>query len=193
MRDPILYRLLRPILVLVALICLPKIINKKNIPKKGRVILAGNHTNARDGFLLGTTTKRCVRFVAKDKLTKGKFGFFFKAMGAIPVNREIKDNTVIPAVVNLLNHDRLVGIFPEGTINRTDDIIIPFKKGVIHMSLESGAPIIPFAIIGKYKLFRRSVRITFGEAYHPKTDKIEKEIKVLEAKVIELLNVGGNV
>jgi 1-acyl-sn-glycerol-3-phosphate acyltransferase len=83
---------------------------------------------------------------------------------------------------------------PEGTINRTNDIIMPFKTGVVRMAIGSKKPIIPFAIIGVHKNNYASVEkkplIIFGEAYHPKTDNIEKETKVLEDKVIELMSKG---
>lgn len=48
--------------------------------------------------------------------------------GIIPVDRKIHDATVMPAVNKILSEGGMVGIFPEGTINRTDDIIMPFKK-----------------------------------------------------------------
>ena len=96
-------------------------------------------------------------------------------------------------VVNALNEFRnkvlseggMVGIFPEGTINRTDDIIMPFKKGAVRMSLENNCKILPFAINGKYK--RGKLKIKFGDAYFPETNDIEKETKILEQKVIKLI------
>ena len=47
------------------------------------------------------------------------------------------------------------------TINRTDDIIMPFKFGAVKMCKETGADLIPFVITGKYKLFKRGITIEF--------------------------------
>ena len=52
----------------------------------------------------------------------------FTSCGMIPVDRSVHDKTVIPAAINLLEKEAVIGIFPEGTINRTDEIIMPFKK-----------------------------------------------------------------
>ena len=173
----------------------PIYINKEEIPKKGRVLLAGTHVSKMDALLVASATKRCVRGVGKAELFKNPFSrFLFNGLGAIPVDREKGAASVIPACVRLLEKEELIGIMPEGTINRTDDIIMPFKTGVIRMSLEAKAPIVPFAIIAKvddnYKSFAKGVKIIFGDAYHPKTKEVEKEIKVLETKVIELLKAG---
>lgn len=186
MREPLLYKILRPLLYLwFTLLYKPQIYNKEAIPKKGRAVLAGNHTNNLDCFLIGVSTRRCIRYVAKDSLAKGIAGFFIKQMGIIPVNRKIHDKSVIPSCVRYLNKEAIMGIFPEGTINRTKDIIMPFKKGAVVMAIKTKSPIIPFAITGKYK--KGKIKITFGEQYYPETADAVKEIKVLEDKVIELL------
>ena len=182
----ILYKILRPIVYLIfKIVYKPVIINKENIPKQGRCILAGTHTNNLYFITVGMGTKRPVRYVAKDELMKGIKKYFFKAVGIIPVNRRIHDKSVIPTCVNILYKEQIVGIFPEGTINRTKDIIMPFKKGAVVMSIRAKSKIVPFAINGMYK--RGKLKIIFGEAYYPQTEDIEKETKVLEDKVIDLI------
>ena len=186
MKETIMYKIVRPFLYLYMKIKYnPVIINKEEIPKEGSIILAGNHTNNLDCLLLGYSTKRCIRFIAKDELVKGIKKYFFKAVGIIPVNRKIHDKSVIPKAVEILNNKEIIGIFPEGTINRTENDIIPFKKGAIKMSLESKSYIIPFAINGIYE--KNKISVIFGEKYYPKTNDIEKETKELENKVKELI------
>lgn len=191
MNKMILYKILRPLVyVLFKIVYKPKVINKENIPERGRCILAGTHTNNLDFITVGMGTKRPVRYVAKDELMKGINKYFFKAVGIIPVNRRIHDKSVIPTCVDLLNKEELVGIFPEGTINRTNDLIMPFKKGAVVMSIRAKSKIVPFAINGMYK--RGKLKIIFGEAYYPKTEDIEKETKVLEDKVIDLIKKASD-
>lgn len=192
MKDPIVYKIVRPLIALWFFPTYrPEIINKEVIPKKGKAILVGNHTSKKDGFILAASTRRCVRFIAKDELVNGKAKFFFRRVGLIPVNRRIKDKSVVPAAVKVLNDNHLIGIFPESTINKTKDIIMPFKTGAVRMAIESGSPIIPFAIVGKYTKYTKNVKIVFGDKYHLKTNNIEKEIKILENKVINLIKKYG--
>lgn len=192
MKDPIVYKIVRPILAAWFFSTYrPQMINNEIIPKKTGAVLAGNHISKNDGFILAASTKRCVRFIAKDELTNGPGRFFFKKIGLIPVNRRINDKSVVPAAVELLKKDLLIGVYPESTINKTDDIIMPFKTGAIRMALMSGKPIIPFAIIGKYTFFKKNIKIVFEELYYPETNNIEKERKILENKVIDLIKKYG--
>jgi len=90
MKQPILYRIVRPIItILFKIFFHPTIIGKENIPENKKIILAGNHTNILDSLLLISSTKRTIHFLAKYELTKGPLGFIFKNMGIIPVNRKV--------------------------------------------------------------------------------------------------------
>lgn len=168
MKEPLLYRFIRrPLGTAFKAIFKPTIVGKRYIPESGRIILAGNHTNYLDCILVGCATKRCVHFLAKDELMKGPLKFIFKGMGIIPVNRRTKDKAAFESAIATLNDEKLIGIFPEGTINRTDDIIMPFKFGAVKMSRDANTDIIPFVITGKYKAFERSVKIRFFEPIKP--------------------------
>ena len=160
--------------------------DKEYIPKSGAFILAGNHTSYLDPILLGSSTKRYIHFFAKDSLYKGIKKPIFKSFGIIPVNRTIKDKNALPLGIKYLNENKVIGIFPEGTINRTDKIIMDFKYGAVKMSKESNRPIVPFAIKNKYKFLKKSVKIVFGEPYIVK-DGLEKENEILMNKVKNLL------
>lgn len=154
MRVSWLYRILRPLIwILMRIVFRPKYIGLENIPKSGRVILAGNHTSFYDCVLIISTTNRTVHFLAKDSLMKGFKKILFGNMGIIPVNRAIHDKDALNAAIDALNKDEVIGIFPEGTINRTKDIIMPFKMGAVKMSSATDANIVPFTITGGYKVF----------------------------------------
>lgn len=162
MKEPFLYRIIRiPLGGIFKAIYKPTIIGKELIPESGRIILAGNHTNYFDCILVGCATKRSVHYLAKDELMKGPLKIIFKNMGIIPVNRRTKDKAALETAVQYLNDDKLIGIFPEGTINRTEDIIMPFKFGAVKMASETNTQIIPFVITGKYKAFKRNIKIQF--------------------------------
>ena len=83
----------------------------------------------------------------------------------------------------VLNKDLCIGIFPEGTINRTKDIIMPFKIGAVKMSHDTNSKIVPFIITGKYRVFGKSVRIEFlkpisiGEDLSKENDRLMDIVK----------------
>lgn len=189
MKEPTLYKVLRPILnFLFKLVFHPTIIGKENIPEKGRIVLAGNHTNILDCILLLSSTKRVVHFLAKDELIKGPLAFIFKRLGIIPVNRREKDNNALPMAINFLNKDKVIGIFPEGTINRTKtDTTIPFKKGAVNMAYQSESKLIPFAITGKYNVFGKGITITFDTPYKIESDNSDKETEKLRQKISTMI------
>ena len=176
MKEPLFYRTIRPLVTfLVKIVFRPKYIGLENIPKNGRVILAGNHTNNFDSPLLLSCTKRVIHYLAKQELTQGILGPGFKAMGIIPVNRAIHDKNALNSAINTLKEDKVIGIFPEGTINRTDDIIMPFKMGAVKMASETNAPIVPFTITGKYKAFKKGLTIEFYKPIKIKDEDLTKE------------------
>ncbi len=171
----VLYRISRPIInFLVKLVFHPKYYGLENIPASGRIILAGTHTSLIDCWLLMSSTKRSIHFLAKDELWKGIGKYFFGNIGLIPVNRREKDHNALAMAEEYLNHEYLIGIFPEGTIEKEKEVMLPFKMGAVKMAKDTSTTIIPFAIRGKYNVFGKSVRIKFGSPIKI-TGDLEKE------------------
>ncbi len=191
MKEPTLYKVVKPLLTACfKAVYKPTIVGKRYIPEGGRIILAGNHTNFFDCILVACATKRCVHYLAKDELMKGPKKIIFKGLGIIPVNRRTKDKAAFDAAVKTLNEDKVIGIFPEGTINRTDDVIMPFKYGAVKMSRDADCKIVPFAITGKYKPFERSVKLTFFEPVEPMENLEEANQRLMKIVSEKLINEG---
>ena len=184
--EPIFYKIVRPILKLFISFYKPTYINKEFIPQDSNFILAGNHTSYLDPILVASATRKCVHFFSKDSLYKGIKKPIFKGLGIIPANRNIKDKNALEMGINALNNGLVIGIFPEGTINKTNDIIMPFKYGAVKMSNVTNTLIIPFAIKNKYKLFKKSVIIIFDKPYIVGKN-LEYENKKLMNKVKKML------
>jgi len=176
-KDPLFYRVIaKPVIrAFMRVVYHPKYIGRENIPKDGRIVLAGNHTHNLDCLLIIASSKRVVHFMAKDSLYKGIKKHLFKHMGIIPVNRKIHDKDCLITAKNFLNKDLTIGIFPEGTINRTDDTIMPFKIGAVKMAHDTESKIVPFVIKGKYKLFKNDLRIHYFEPITIKNDILDKD------------------
>ena len=95
----------------------PTVIGKENIPTDGSMLVVGNHVHILDQCLAIIATKRPLHYMAKKEYFDGKFAWFFKFAGCIPVNRQIKDEAAKGAALEVLKHDYALGLFPEGTRN----------------------------------------------------------------------------
>ena len=191
MKEPFFYRFIaRPVVkVFIKLWYHPTVIGLENIPKSGRIVLAGNHTNDMDSVMMVSVVPfRVLHFLAKDSLLTGAKKLIFKGMGIIPVNRAIHDKNALDTAIKALEEEKAVAIFPEGTINRTDDIIMPFKIGAVKMASVTKTPIVPFIITGDYKFGAKNLKIEFLNPINISNDKdLTKDNKKLEKIISEKL------
>lgn len=139
----------------------PTIIGNEKIPEDGRIILAGNHTHFMDCITVAASTERVVHFLAKSELTEPPLRRFFVPFGIIPVHRGQKDKAALESAIEVLNDDKVIGLFPEGKVNEARGTLLPFKFGAVKMAHETNTKIVPFVITGKYKFFRKSIKIQF--------------------------------
>lgn len=165
----------------------PIVINKEVIPKDGPIIICGNHMHVMDQCPVILSTNRMVHYMAKKEYFDGKFAWFFKMSGCIPVNRQIKDNNATEAALEVLQNGKALGLFPEGTRNKTDKIILPFKFGAVSMAQKTGATIVPFATSGEYKRGKDLI-VRFGKPFKVGKDEDLAEVnKKFEDQIISLL------
>lgn len=188
--DTKFYKVVKPIAsFLIRLLFHPKVVGLENIPKSGRIVLAGNHTRFLDPVMLVGIVKRPIHFLAKKELFDGCLSFLVKGMGCVPVNRKIHDKSALNSAIDYLNKDLCVGIFPEGTINKTtDEVILPFKIGAVKMAHDTNSKIVPFIITGKYRIIGRSVRLEFLKPISVSDDldkSNEKLMNIIENKLKE--------
>ncbi|MEG0005682.1 MAG: lysophospholipid acyltransferase family protein [Clostridium sp.] len=133
----------------------------ENIPEGG-AILAANHLSNYDPFLLATTCKRKVRFMAKAELFKSFIEkFIFGGSGMIPVKRGAADIAAIKTSIKALKSGELIGIFVEGTRVKQDEDS-QAKSGVAMLSVKSQKPVVPVNIKSSFKRFS-TITITYGK------------------------------
>ena len=161
------YKLLTPLMrVLFNLYYHPKIINKEVIPKDGPILIVGNHKHVYDQCLTIMATKRVIHYMAKKEYFEGRLAWFFRFVGCIPVNRQIKDTAATAQALEILKNNGAIGLFPEGTRNKTKDIfLLPFKFGTVSMAKKTNATIVPFGLTGDYKFRSKNLVVRYGTPF----------------------------
>lgn len=167
----------------------PTIVGKENIPKSGSIIIAGNHKHLYDQCLAIISTKRIINYMAKKEYFENKkVSWFFKRVGCIPVDRTKKDPKAKEQAINILNNKGAIGIFPEGTRNRTNKVLLPFKYGCVSMAQKTNSYIVPFGISGDYKFRSKNLKIIFGKPFKVNSLTLEEANKKLEEQVLNLIS-----
>lgn len=173
--------------ILLKIIFRPKVIGKENIPNDGSLIFAGNHKHAVDPTLVMSSTNRIVHYMAKEELFKGLHGIIFKKIGLIKIYRNKSNPHAIIEAENILKEGGTIGVFPEGTRNRTENELLKFKHGTVVIAKKTNTKILPFAIKGKYRIFRKGVVIEFGKPIDVSKMEIEEANEYLRNEVLKLL------
>ena len=185
---PILYKILRPIVKPIFLLYYnPKIINKEYIPKDGSILIVGNHIHLFDQCVPIICFKRGIHYMAKKEYFDNVFTrWFFKGTGCISVDRKSKDKDAVSSALSVLNDGGAIGIFPEGTRNRTSDKLLPFKFGAVSLAKKSDSYIVPFGISGKYKI-NGGLTVRFGKPFKVGSSTLEDANKRLYDEILSLM------
>lgn len=183
-----LYKILKIIYsTLLKILYNPKIYGKENIPKQGPIIFVGNHVHAFDPIMVMSNTERIVHYMAKESLFKGIHGAILKAIGSIKVYRTRSNPKAVIEAKKILEKGGAVGIFPEGTRNRTQQELLKFRHGATAIAKQTNSIILPFAIKGEYRTFKNNLTLEFGKPVNIERFEIEEANEFIRNKVLELL------
>lgn len=173
------YAVVKPLLTLLLR---PQINGRGRIPIRGGCIVVANHESPIDPFVLGLACHRTIRFLAKRELFGSRIvRFFLWAFGTIPIERGGGDHRALSAARDLVERGALVGLFPQGTCLPYRHR--PFKRGAARLALETGAPVVPVALVNTEKVLppkRRKVgltrvRILIGEPIRVARSEVTRE------------------
>jgi 1-acyl-sn-glycerol-3-phosphate acyltransferase len=165
------YEVTRVLTVVWSLIAFrARAIGTENVPN-GPVILAPNHASFMDHFFTGAFIRRRVQFMGKSQLFKGVGQWIFSHGGVFPVRRGSHDEEAFITAFAVLNRGGTVVMYPEAGRSRTGKLADRAKPGIGRLALESGAPVVPVAILGSYQVrnWKRlqfpKVTIQFGKPF----------------------------
>ncbi len=133
-------------------------IGREHVPAKGPVLITANHRSFLDPFVIACMARRPMHYVAKQELFANPVAaWLLNALGAFPVARGSSDEEMITTALAILQRGDIVLIFAEGTRVRPGALGRP-RRGIGRLALESGAPVVPVAVIGT-EAIRRGWRI----------------------------------
>lgn len=156
--------------------------NKINLIPEKPIVFAVNHTRFQDTPVICTAIrdelkKRGYVFSGKQKL-----GFldniFFYFYGSLFLDRTSKEDMAMAqkAMEEYLLKDKIMIVFPEGTWNMSDELLmLPMKWGIIKTAQNTDAQIIPTIL--HYDNQTMKCHVSFGEPRQvPKDANLKQEI-----------------
>jgi 1-acyl-sn-glycerol-3-phosphate acyltransferase len=127
-------------------------VDSANVPA-GPLILAPNHASNMDHFFTAAFIRRRIQFMAKSQLfARGPMTWIYSHGGVFPVRRGDQDEEAFISAFSILDRGGAVVLYCEGTRSRTGQLAGSAKPGIGKLALESGAPVVPVAILGSHRV-----------------------------------------
>lgn len=172
---------------------------------EGAVIVC-NHRGSVDPFFVQMLFREPTHwFVAKEYCVNPAIGWFMRQCEVIPTNRAGIDTAATKLAIRLAAAGEIVGLFPEGRINTTDEPLLPARPGAALVALKARVPIIPCYIHGApyggvvWGPFLRlaRVRVTLGKpidltSYYDRQEEEGVVGEVALRALKELAQLGGH-
>jgi len=138
-------------------------------------ILVANHVSYFDVLAMMAYVPGKLRFVAKKELADVPvFGPAWRACGHVSIDRQNAESAhrSLDLIRRRIEEERpTVVLFPEGTRSASGELR-PFKKGAFVLAIQTGAEVVPAAVLGTREIMRkgswmirtgRTIHVRFGE------------------------------
>jgi 1-acyl-sn-glycerol-3-phosphate acyltransferase len=164
----------------------------------GGAVLAASHDSLIDPFILGVATPRVIHYMAKAELWRYPgLKQVVQGFGAFPVRRGRGDAGAVEYGREVLERGELVGMFPQGTClpyRRR-----PWRRGAARLAKETGAPLVPVALVNTERAFRPrrpklglpKIHVHVAEPLEPAAATVEELTAEAERRVEELRRPYG--
>lgn len=185
--------------ILLTLLADVKIHGNERLPKKGPVILAGNHAASLEAVMMAAYNPGMVEFIGNGDIPfDPNYDFIVKAYDLIPVNRGNLDRQGLNKALSILEQGGILGIFPEGGI--WDPAQMQAQIGAAWLSYRAQAPIIPIGFGGirdglqkAMKFKRPKLVMNVGEIIPPVTlgdngQSLKKSLEKSANHVLDRIN-----
>ena len=162
------------------------VIGEENVPTDEAVLYIGNHKSYFDIVITYARCPRLTGYIAKNTMEKVPLlSTWMRRLYCLFINREdVKEalKTILAGIDHIKNGISMC-IFPEGTRNRSQELMLPFKEGSFKMAEKTGCAIIPMAISGSSDILEDHfpkvkpvhVVLEYGKPIYP--NELDKESK----------------
>jgi 1-acyl-sn-glycerol-3-phosphate acyltransferase len=148
----------------------------ERIPRRGAVLVIGNHVGTVEPALTGVFIPRHdVFYMAKSELFRNPLlGWLFRRNHAFPVVRHTADRAALRAALAVLADGHVLLIYPEGTRSWDGHVMGEVQAGAGFIARHSGAQVVPVASWGSERVIPRGawmprpadVELRIGEPFH---------------------------
>ncbi len=160
------YRLVKAACRPVVGVCRPLVTGLERVPAEGPVIVASNHLSAADTLFISVLLRRRVTFLAKAEYftrsgLRGRLmSGLMSACGFVPVDRSspAAGRAAIDRGLRVLAAGGVFGVYPEGS-RSPDGRLYRGRTGVARLALESGARVLPVALVGTSRVLPPGRRV----------------------------------
>ena len=168
-------------------------INEENIPLDEPCIVCANHINYWDAVGLVVTSKRRIRFIAKEDLfNNGFLNWIAHVFDVIPIKRGMRDLDSMKTCLKALKNGETLGIFPEGTRKGLAKGA-KVQNGAAYMAIKTKVKVVPVGIQGNFKPFTK-VKLNYGkpldftklDSKNPEKDNLEQATKEIMDNIVML-------
>ncbi len=126
-----------------------RIVGRLAVPPGQGAVVVCNHLGPLDSFSIALSADRLVHWmVAREYCEHPAFGWFLRICGVIPVGRAGIDTAATKQAIRYAREGELVGLFPEGRINTTDELLASGRPGAAMIALKARVPVVPCYITG---------------------------------------------
>lgn len=127
------------------------------IDRSQSYIFIFNHRSFLDAAIIPLAIPQQVRALGKKELSNIPFFGWVVGKVAIWVDRTDSESRrkSIDQLVTFLQQGISAVVAPEGTRNASEEPLLPFKSGAFRLSVETGIPILPIAVIGANKIMKK--------------------------------------
>ena len=122
--------------------------NRCPVPARGPALIAANHTAGLDPAMIQAACPRRIHWVMTRRFyDRPLLNGFFRWTAMIPIDVRGRDSRAWRNAIEQLRLGRLVGVFPEGRIERRG-ALLPFQVGVALLAIRGRADVYPVFLDG---------------------------------------------
>jgi 1-acyl-sn-glycerol-3-phosphate acyltransferase len=122
---------------------------RPELPADRGCVMVCNHRSSIDPFFVQRSINRPIHWmVAREFVVHPLFRWFLATCEVIPVNRGGIDTAATRLALRYVRQGGIVGMFPEGRINMTENLFLPGRPGAALVAIKTRAMVIPCYIEG---------------------------------------------